>query len=101
MDNKKGFSDAQKQEIVSRLTSRIPNLHCPMCGKNQFTAMEGYFRPILQPDLANIQLGGLNMPTVAIVCNNCGFVSYHALGSLGLLPKDNPDNNESENEKEK
>ena len=95
MDNKNVFSESQKNEIINKLMSRMPNLHCPMCGKNQFTAMEGYFKPILQPDLDNLQLSGMNMPTVAIVCNNCGFVSYHALGALGLLPKNNrPDSEE-------
>ena len=26
------------------------------------------------------------IPTIAIVCNNCGYISQHALGALGLLP---------------
>ena len=25
------------------------------------------------------------MPSVATVCNNCGFISNHSLGALGLL----------------
>ena len=87
MNEKTTFSESQKDEIISKLTSRMPNLHCPMCGKNHFTIMEGYFTSVLQSDLKNLQLTGVNMPTVALVCNNCGFVSSHSLGALGLLPK--------------
>jgi hypothetical protein len=31
--------------------------------------------------------GGQTVPAAAIVCNRCGFLSQHALGALGLLPK--------------
>lgn len=86
MSEKTAFSESQKNEIISKLTTRMPNLHCPMCGKNHFTIMEGYFTSVLQSDLNSLQLTGMNMPTVALVCNNCGFVSYHSLGALGLLP---------------
>lgn len=32
------------------------------------------------------------LPFVMIVCNNCGFISQHTIGSLGLLDKKNKDN---------
>jgi hypothetical protein len=33
-----------------------------------------------------LSLGGLGIPSIAIICNRCGFISQHALGTLGLLP---------------
>lgn len=81
------LSESQKKEIAQKLSSIIPTLTCPMCGNHHFTIVDGYFTPTIQKDIQNLQLGGTVMPTVAIVCNNCGFVSSHALGVLGLLPK--------------
>lgn len=81
------LSESQKKEITQKLTSKIKALTCPMCGHNHFTIVDGYFTSTIQKDLQNIQLGGASMPTIAIICNNCGFVSSHALGVLGLLPK--------------
>ena len=81
------LSESQRQEIVQKLTSKVPDLKCPICGNQHFTIVDGYFTFTIQKDLQNIQLGGTTIPTIAIICNNCGFVSSHALGVLGLLSK--------------
>lgn len=39
----------------------------------------------LQGSLTSYTLGGTIVPMVAIACNNCGFVSLHAIGAWGLL----------------
>ena len=41
----------------------------------------------LKDNLNNYVLGGPSIPSIAIVCSKCGFISSHALGVLGLLPK--------------
>jgi len=91
------IDNEQKQKIVSELTNRIQRkLTCPMCQNNSFTLVDGYFQNSLQSDLAAMSIGGQNVPTIAIICTKCGFVSQHALGILGLLPKtENEENHES------
>lgn len=81
------ISNEDKQKIISKLNSRIGNIKCPMCGNNHFIIVDGYFNPTMQDDLNNLVLGGPSIPSIAIVCNKCGFISSHALGVLGLLPQ--------------
>ncbi|MBR4823890.1 MAG: hypothetical protein IKZ86_03765 [Spirochaetaceae bacterium] len=88
------ISQEKKQEIIQALNSKQFNIRCPMCGKNSFTLADAYIRLELQDDLHNINLGGPSIPTASIICTNCGFVSLHALGILGLLNKDSPKENE-------
>ena len=85
------ISNEDKQKIISKLNSKIGNIKCPMCGNNHFIIADGYFNPTMQDDLNNLVLGGPSIPSIAIVCNKCGFISSHALGVLGLLPKQTED----------
>ncbi len=81
------LSDAKKQEIINALESKHVQAKCPMCQQSKFSVVDMYVRNSLQDDLQNIVLDGPAIPTAAIICMNCGFVSQHALGVLGLLPK--------------
>ena len=81
------LSEEEKKKIVEALSQKVPQLKCPMCSHQKFSLAEGYFNNFLQ-DLKSVSLGGPSIPTTAIVCENCGFVSQHALGALKLLPKD-------------
>lgn len=83
------ISNKEKQKIVVELNKRINSgeIKCPMCGNKHFIIADGYFNSIMQDNLNNIALGGSSIPSIAIVCNKCGFISSHALGVLGLLPK--------------
>lgn len=37
------------------------------------------------PGSMNVQNSGTAIYTVAVICAKCGFVSLHALGTLGLM----------------
>jgi hypothetical protein len=30
------------------------------------------------------------VPSVTVACTRCGYLTFHAMGALGLLPKDQP-----------
>lgn len=79
--------DERKHEIVEALEERGAKLPCPRCGNQSFTLLDGYFNQVLQTDLGGIILGGPSIPSVVVVCTRCGFLSQHALGALGLLPR--------------
>lgn len=81
------LADEQKEKIVKVLNERIGGLKCPMCHNGPFTIIDGYFNIPLQGSLHSYTMGGATVPMVAIVCNNCGYVSFHALGALGLLDR--------------
>lgn len=76
--------------IAKALTSKIPSLRCPMCGKGPFTFVNGYIYNHLHEDYRHVVIGTHGIPSIVIVCNNCGFMSQHALGALGLLHNNQP-----------
>jgi len=81
------LSPDQKQEIIKALERAGAKLPCPRCGNSRFTLLDGYFNQPIQSEVAGLVLGGLSVPSAVVVCTQCGFLSQHALGALGLLPK--------------
>jgi len=81
------ISSEKKQEIIKALEERGAKLPCPRCGNNSFNLLDGYFNQTIQTDLKGMVLGGPSIPSVVVACNRCGYLSQHALGTLGLLPK--------------
>lgn len=82
------ISLTDKQGISSALQSRgAATPMCPCCQGRAWELADGYISEQLQSDAQNYTLGGLMMPTAAVVCSCCGFVRLHALGSLGLMPQ--------------
>ncbi len=81
------ISNEKKQEIIKALEERGAKLPCPRCGNNSFNLLDGYFNQTIQTNLKGMTLGGPSIPSVVVVCNRCGHLSQHALGTLGLLPK--------------
>ena len=81
------LNNEEKLKIVDVLNKRIPDMTCPMCKHKKFVLADGYFNNGIQTDFNSISIGGPSIPTIPIICENCGFVSQHALGLLGLLPK--------------
>ena len=53
-------------------------------GRRCFLA-DGYFNQPLQTEPAGLTIGGSSVPSIIVVCDNCGYMSQHALGILGLL----------------
>ena len=59
---------------------------CPRCASTEFSVADGYLNQTIQGELSGVVIGGPSIPSALIVCTNCGFMSQHALGALGLLP---------------
>lgn len=83
------LNDNDKKEIVKALAEKIGGSYeCPICHNKSFTIVDGYIVQGLQDTMNNIVLGsGPMIPSVAIVCVKCGFMSQHNLGILGLMKK--------------
>ena len=80
------LTNEQKKEIIMRLASRVEKMKCPICQMEKFTLLDGYITDVVKDDFRKISLGQVTMiPSVALVCNNCGFISQHSLGVLGIL----------------
>lgn len=76
-----------KKKVAAALEERKALRPCPRCGHEGFTMVDGLFNQPLQKELGGLVIGGPAVPSVVIACTNCGFLSQHALGMLGLLQK--------------
>ena len=86
------FTNEKKQELVEKLYERFDktnaSIKCPMCEGEHFFIADAYLLNTLQLDIKKVSVGGPSIPSIAIVCKNCGFISQHALGVLDLLPEE-------------
>ena len=76
-----------KKKITKALEERGAMRACPRCGNASFTLLNGYFNQTIQTELRGMVIGGPSIPSAVVACDNCGYLSQHALGTLGLLPE--------------
>lgn len=88
----KELSKEDKEKIIRVLNKRGAKLPCPRCRNDNFTLLDGYFNQTLQTEIKGMVIGGPSIPSVVVACNQCGYLSQHALGTLGLLPKEEDKN---------
>jgi len=91
-DSMEIISSNVKKIIINTLQARGAKLPCPRCGTNNFTLLDGYFTQPVQQDLKAFSVGP-SVPSVVVICNQCGYMSQHALGALGLMPAEETVNN--------
>lgn len=84
------FTEEQKLAILERLHSRLmanrKPMACPMCGHRFFTLADAYVHGQLHVDIRKAGADGPILPMFALICDCCGFVSLHAVGTVGLFP---------------
>lgn len=81
------LTDKEKQEVKEIIINKVHNLTCPMCKKQNFMVADGYFINGLHTKASIMDWNGQAIPTIGIICENCGFVSQHALGIIGIIDK--------------
>jgi hypothetical protein len=79
------MDDEKKTKIANALKTKGVKLPCPRCNSLNFEVVG---QTVLQlNDNPNIlMLGGPGVPAALVACSNCGFVTFHALGALNLMP---------------
>lgn len=82
--NPDNFIDAISQKMIGR---NVPA--CPYCGEQKFTTTGNVAAILIGEDTANLNLGP-HIPSGMIICENCGHIEFFALGSLGLMDKEEP-----------
>lgn len=74
-------------EVIKKYSEVVKHIECPMCHGQHFSLADGFVVPSLEEELGTVTLGGKSLPCIAVVCDSCGFVSFHAIGKLDLLKK--------------
>jgi hypothetical protein len=79
-----GLTDRQRKTIENSLNSKgIRN--CPLCRYSKWQLEDNMVQtPVASLGGAFMTIGGPIMPLVQLICLNCGFVSLHAAGLLGI-----------------
>ena len=85
-----------RNRIKEELGKRGAVLPCARCGQNKFGLMEDFARVEQQKNFQNITLGGPSVPCAVVICENCGNISLHALGALGMMDAVSPKEEEEE-----
>lgn len=84
------LKEDERNQIIKALSERIGNFTCPICHKGHFSLIDGYSSHALTDNYRIINIDGKIIPFVMLACDNCGFISQHALGTIGVL-KQNED----------
>lgn len=79
------LSPEEKKRIVEALQSRGALLPCPRCTNPNFTLFDYLLSHSVYARSGAFIVGGPSLPVLVVICNRCGFVAEHALGSLGLM----------------
>lgn len=85
-----------KKKVAQILTEKKAVLPCHRCGSKTFSILDDYTKIQIQSDLDKIAdtfVGGPSVPAIVVACNNCGAITFHALGALGLLSAPKEDEN--------
>lgn len=90
------MNEEKKRQIINVLSLRVSSFVCPICHQSKYSFVDGYTVDPVQEDYKGIQLGGKIVPSVMLVCNNCGHIDRFSLGVLGLMEKEEKSSGESE-----
>ena len=97
-----GLPEEEKSKIIQELDKRIKakgkEITCPICTNNNFVLSDGYTRRFLDDKINQMTWGGLNIPSITVICTHCGHILDFSLGVLGLLPKEEGKKDEGKKE---
>ena len=82
-------------EFVNALTQKMGKQEvptCPFCQGKKFTTTEQLATISIAKNYGNVELGPF-IPAGMLVCENCGHIEFFALGALGLLNKEEGEDN--------
>jgi hypothetical protein len=85
------FTPEDKNKIIDALKEHSVKDSCPRCGTDAWGLVDGYLQHIISDDPERMLLGGRVLPTVGVLCANCGFLSEYSVIILGLRPPFNTD----------
>jgi antirestriction protein len=76
----------RSKRIVDELTRRGAVRACPRCGEEKFEMVAETNIQLARRDRTDADRV-LVVPAVMVACANCGYLSTHALASLGMMPE--------------
>ena len=85
------FTQEEREQISSAIQAKAPQVNrCPICLNQDWSLQDGFAVPGIQDNISRIVIGGPVLPSVVIVCTNCGnthFLNALILGLQDLVEK--------------
>ncbi|HBB88991.1 MAG TPA: hypothetical protein DC047_15405 [Blastocatellia bacterium] len=81
------YTPAIKERIITALTGKLPNQRlgpCALCGTAAWFPSDGFVLISVTMDAPNLVFGGPALPSIALICSNCGNTHLLNLKVLGL-----------------
>jgi hypothetical protein len=78
------FTPEVKQQIMNALKEHGVKGSCPRCGTDSWALVDGYVYHPVGDDAGRLVIGGRTLPTISLLCANCGYLSEHSPVVLGL-----------------
>ena len=92
LSKEKSEEIAKKIEEVIKKKTRQPGFKCPICTNTTFSLAGGFTNHFLMDTFGgDLVIGGPVLPSVPIVCTNCGntlFLNAKVLGLNEEIPKE-------------
>lgn len=79
------LSETQLQLILDAMELSGVTLPCPRCGNEDFELLKSLSFSRTYSDFRTSQPSSSGIPAAVTICHQCGFISEHALGSLGII----------------
>lgn len=76
------MDEQERKATVEALNAKGVNRPCPRCNSTRFSVLESSSIQLVTSKLYD--RSGPTVPTVLVICENCGFMAQHAKGPLGL-----------------
>jgi len=72
-------------KVIEALNKKGINANCEVCGRNDWSVADQAVMLTVSDLGGSFSIPPPNIPSAALVCNNCGNVRLFALGVLGVL----------------
>jgi len=73
----------EQKKIIAAIDNRGAVLPCPKCNGGTCWPANGYVNMFLSPNPGDIrQSTGHRIVAAALICNNCGYISFHDISRL-------------------
>lgn len=94
-----GLPDDFQKRLIDELKNRGASSNCEICNKNDWSIINEGVALNISDFSVGLRIPQPNIPSAALICNNCGNIRLFSLGVLNLTPekKEKQDKKNKEN----
>lgn len=82
------LTDEEKRKITDAIEKKMKRSECPFCDQEAWSLTNAYIPLLIMETPESSIIGGKHIPTVAMICKNCGYCAQIATKPLAGLPEE-------------